>query len=69
LGFRNLQEKLEKYIGTIKIPIGTNRWLENNNNFLNKSCILCSKEIEERRHGEPTKFLFLPKMGLLERNF
>ena len=23
------------------------------------------KEIVERRHGEPTKFLFLPKMGLL----
>ena len=24
-----------------------------------------SKEIVERRHGEPKKFLFLPKMGLL----
>jgi hypothetical protein len=24
-----------------------------------------SKEIVERRHGEPIKFLFLPKMGLL----
>ena len=24
-----------------------------------------SKEIVERRHGEPTKFLCLPKMGLL----
>lgn len=23
------------------------------------------KEIVERRHGEPIKFLFLPKMGLL----
>jgi hypothetical protein len=23
------------------------------------------KEIVERRHGEPKKFLFLPKMGLL----
>ena len=23
------------------------------------------KEIVERRHGEPFKFLFLPKMGLL----
>ena len=33
------------------------------------------KEIVERRHGEPIKFLFLPKMGLLgsqasnEKNF
>ena len=25
------------------------------------------KEIVERRHGEPIKFLFLPKMGLLGR--
>ena len=24
-----------------------------------------TKEIVERRHGEPIKFLFLPKMGLL----
>ena len=24
------------------------------------------KEIVERRHGEPIKFLFLPKMGLLD---
>ena len=24
-----------------------------------------TKEIVERRHGEPVKFLFLPKMGLL----
>ena len=24
-----------------------------------------AKEIVERRHGEPIKFLFLPKMGLL----
>jgi hypothetical protein len=23
------------------------------------------KDIVERRHGEPIKFLFLPKMGLL----
>ena len=26
---------------------------------------LCFNEIVERRHGEPIKFLFLPKMGLL----
>ena len=26
---------------------------------------LRGKEIVERRHGEPIKFLFLPKMGLL----
>jgi hypothetical protein len=25
-----------------------------------------NKEIVERRHGEPIKFLFLPKMGLLD---
>jgi hypothetical protein len=24
-----------------------------------------TKEIVEKRHGEPIKFLFLPKMGLL----
>jgi hypothetical protein len=30
-------------------------------------CTLCgqSKEYIERRHGEPFKFLYLPKMGLL----
>jgi hypothetical protein len=27
--------------------------------------VASSKEIVERRHGEPMKFLFLPKMGLL----
>ena len=27
--------------------------------------ILKHKEIVERRHGEPIKFLFLPRMGLL----
>ena len=27
--------------------------------------IVEGKEIVERRHGEPIKFLFLPKMGLL----
>ena len=32
-----------------------------------KCCqMLRSKEILEKRHGEPIKFLFLPKMGLLE---
>ena len=25
-----------------------------------------SKEIVEKRHGEPIKFIFLPKMGLLD---
>jgi hypothetical protein len=28
--------------------------------------VVC-KEIVERRHGEPIKFLFLPKMGLFGR--
>ena len=27
--------------------------------------VIHPKEIVERRHGEPIKFLFLPKMGLL----
>ena len=29
-----------------------------------KYWLLSTKEIVERRHGEPIKFLFLPKMGL-----
>ena len=28
-------------------------------------CCFGTKEYIERRHGEPFKFLFLPKMGLL----
>ena len=37
-------------------------------NLLLAHCVsgwIVSKEIVERRHGEPIKFLFLPKMGLL----
>jgi hypothetical protein len=31
----------------------------------NIQLLILGKEIVERRHGEPIKFLFLPKMGLL----
>jgi hypothetical protein len=30
-----------------------------------KAFLTAAKEYIERRHGEPFKFLFLPKMGLL----
>jgi hypothetical protein len=30
-----------------------------------KRLLLVGKEYIERRHGEPFKFIFLPKMGLL----
>ena len=30
-----------------------------------KILLIYTKEIVKRRHGEPIKFLFLPKMGLL----
>ena len=33
--------------------------------FFKKKKLLHPKEIVERSHGEPIKFLFLPKMGLL----
>ena len=32
---------------------------------VHRSLFAFAKEIVERRHGEPIKFLFLPKMGLL----
>jgi hypothetical protein len=33
--------------------------------FANELATYLIKEIVERRHGEPIKFIFLPKMGLL----
>ena len=33
--------------------------------YISASFKVGGKEIVERRHGEPIKFLFLPKMGLL----
>ena len=40
-------------------------WLCETSLDIDISSSLETKEIVERRHGEPIKFLFLPKMGLL----
>ena len=48
-------EKSHKKIFCMKVQISRKLRLQS----------LTSKEIVERRHGEPIKFLFLPKLGLL----
>ena len=47
-----LDPRCQTYVFKTKIAKGIQIWVQN-------------KEYIERRHGEPFKFLFLPKMGLL----
>ena len=43
----------------------TSPWLESDEVFERNHTFEEAKKIVERRHVEPIKFLFLPKMGLL----